>query len=421
MQLTYYQNDNRFYCSANPHLPLPHIDCLPEDAAFATYLFEQQPDKCRCRFTVNHSGQLCGEAEHIGWLNSNSLQEMDIPPKIRQLIDTRSLSAVNHAHPLWQKSENSIAKKGLRLNLLAIGDVGSTLLIGLRLLAQDTISEIGIYDINPANCIRWEMELNQIAQPFTDIPQPQINIITKDQLFDGDVFVFCATAGIPPLNTTADVRLIQYEHNAKIIGEYATMARQQHYRGLFAVVSDPVDLLCRSAFNQSNCDEQGVFDGKGLLPEQIEGYGLGVMHGRACYYARKEARFAHYLMQGRSYGPHGEGLIIADSIDNYNDELSDTLTHLARTANLRAREAGYKPYVAPALSSGALSLISTLRGEWHYSSTFLAGVFMGAKNRRLNSGVELEHLPLPQQLAKRIAQTSEYLASFNKEDDNHEE
>ena len=30
-----------------------------------------------------------------------------------------------------------------------------------------------------------------------------------------------------------------------------------------------------------------------------------------------------------------------------------------------ARALGYKPYVAPALSSGALSLLACLRGEWH--------------------------------------------------------
>ena len=43
----------------------------------------------------------------------------------------------------------------------------------------------------------------------------------------------------------------------------------------------------------------------------------------------------------------------------------------------------------------------TLRGEWHYSSNFLNGVYMGSKNRMI-LGVEIESLPLPYALFKRI-------------------
>ncbi len=63
---------------------------------------------------------------------------------------------------------------------------------------------------------------------------------------------------------------------------------------------------------------------------------------------------------------------------------------------------GYKPYVAPALSSAAISILLTLRGEWHYSSNFLGGIYMGAKNRSTVYGLELEHLPLPPQLLERL-------------------
>ena len=54
------------------------------------------------------------------------------------------------------------------------------------------------------------------------------------------------------------------------------------------------------------------------------------------------------------------------------------------------REIGFKPYVAPALSSGALSILLTLRGEWHCGSVFLDGIFMGCKNRYTPAGVETE-------------------------------
>ena len=112
---------------------------------------------------------------------------------------------------------------------------------------------------------------------------PQVQIISKEQLFACDVFIFCATAGVPELADKSDVRLAQYQRNAAIIKEYALLARKQKFTGLFAVVSDPVDLLCQTALWESNKNSQGDFDGLGLFPEQIEGYGLGVMHARAKY------------------------------------------------------------------------------------------------------------------------------------------
>jgi hypothetical protein len=69
---------------------------------------------------------------------------------------------------------------------------------------------------------------------------------------------------------------------------------------------------------------------------------------------------------------------------------------------LEIRRTGFKPYVAPALSSGSLSLIATISGKWHYSATFMGGVFMGAKNRLHRSGTEIERLNLPTILVEKI-------------------
>ena len=76
----------------------------------------------------------------------------------------------------------------------------------------------------------------------------------------------------------------------------------------------------------------------------------------------------------------------ANSIEHYDDALSRELTERVVQANLEMRRLGFKPYVAPALSSGALSLLACLRGQWHCSSTYLDGVFMGARNRLLPHG-----------------------------------
>jgi hypothetical protein len=134
------------------------------------------------------------------------------------------------------------------------------------------------------------------------------------------------------------------------------------------------------------------------------------MNARAAYFAKRDPKLAQFLEDGRSFGPHGTGLFVANSLSNYDEELSKELTHLTVTANLMMREIGFKPYVAPALSSGALSLLLTLRGEWHCGSVFLDGVYMGCKNRYTPAGVETELLPaIPEQLFGHIQDAADHL------------
>lgn len=297
-----------------------------------------------------------------------------------------------------------------RVHLLGLGDVGGTLLTGLKLLGSDTISSIGIFTENEQVAQRYEVEMNQIAYPWAYDQLPEVQVIGKDDLFDCEVFVFCASKGVPGIGEkVADVRMIQFEENRKIVAAYARMARQKQFRGLFAVVSDPVDPLCREAYLVSNENEDGIWDGQGLTSVQVQGYGLGVMNSRAAYFAKRDSRFASFLTEGRVFGPHGDGLVVANSIDHYDDQLSRELTALTVNANREVRALGFKPYMAPALSSGALSLLLTISGQWHYSSTSIDGIFLGAKNRMTAQGIEVEMLPLPEQLFRRIEHAYEEL------------
>lgn len=283
-----------------------------------------------------------------------------------------------------------------RVNLLALGDVGSTLLIGLRLLGSDAINSIGICDINEAAAQRFEMEINQIEEPVMYGRMPQVDIIAPGQLFDCDVMIFCASKSVPSVSENVkDVRMAQLEANTALVGSFAEKAVEAGFKGLFAVVSDPVDPLCKAALIA------------GLNPDQIQGYGLGVMNGRALYYSRKDERFGHFPEEGRAYGPHGQDLVIADSISNYNDALSRELTQLAVESNMKTRELGFKPYIAPALSSGAISILATISGDWNYSSTYFGngkhGAFLGARNRRTAEGIQVENPVLADALFERIA------------------
>ncbi len=371
--------------------------------------FPPESSKGFCRLT--HLGQLA-EGEGLFCLDSNALEEksQDILEEMKEKygldLEKGNATMVNlnwGTLEEWKERLEKPQQEKKRVHLLALGDVGSTVLTALKLLFGDCIHTLGIFDVNENVCKRWESELNQAAFPWEYDKLPEVVILKEDELFDCDMFVFCASKGIPPVGSQVkDVRMVQFEANRGIISIFAKKARKCQFEGLFAVVSDPVDPLCKAAFLASNIDEKGSFDGKGLRPEQIQGYGLGVMNARAAYYAKKEERFSSFLKEGRAYGPHGQDLVIANSILTYDDSLSKELTQLAIDANLRTRELGFKPYVAPAISSAAISLILTLRGEWHYSSNFLGGVYMGCRNRTTPWGLELESQPLPKQLFHRL-------------------
>ena len=371
-----------------------------------------------CRLT--DLGQLAKEG--LFWLDQKQLdrkaEKLFVAEKcvLIDAIEKGQATLVNLSYGTMEEWKNRMEKEvkpRKKVHLLALGDVGSMVLTTLKLLGGDCIEELGIYDVNDAVCRRWESELNQAAYPWAYDALPEVVILKEEELFDCDVFVFCASKGIPPVGSDIkDVRMAQFEANKELISFFAKKARIAGFKGLFAVVSDPVDPLCKAAFLASNENMEGQFDGKGLLPEQIQGYGLGVMNARAAYYAKQDARFASFLTEGRAYGPHGENLVIANSIEHYDDALSRELTRLAVEANLRTRELGFKPYVAPAISSAAISILLTLRGEWHYSSNFLGGVYMGCKNRTTEYGLEMEALPLPEALFSRIEKAYQSLEAI---------
>ena len=294
--------------------------------------------------------------------------------------------------------------KKLRVNIFALGDVGSTLLNGLYLLGGDVIETIGIWDIDPNQMDRFQVEYGQIKGPLDPDCFPEVEQVTREDLFGCDVIVFCASRGIPPVSETkADVRMAQWEKNRPLIEEVAREGAKANFKGLLAVVSDPVDLLCKAAYLTAKRENPS------WRADQIRGYGLGVMNSRGAYYARNNQRFGQYLKEGRAFGPHGNGLVLANSIDNYQEDISLELTRLTIDANLIARGKGYKPYIAPALSSGALSILKTIRQQWHYSSIYMGdsidGAYFGQRNRLTQSGTEMEEQPLAEDLLKRLTES----------------
>lgn len=296
-------------------------------------------------------------------------------------------------------------QKKPRVTLVGLGDVGGTLLTALKLLGG-AFDRLAIYDPNEALCRRYELELNQVLS-LDGAPLAPVERCAPDALFDCDLFLFTASRGVPALGAdVGDVRMAQFARNREMLRSYAQQARQARFTGLFCQISDPVDLLCRSVFLDSNQDANGRFDACGLLPEQVRGFGLGVMAARAADMARREGID---FSSGRLYGPHGKQLIVANDPQNYDPALSAHLSELTADANMRVRALGFKPYLAPALSSAAVSLLRLLRGEECYSAVPMRGAYFGCLSRTTPQGILTRREALHPLLVARIDRVLEDL------------
>ena len=410
----YYRYEETVFASLLPDLPLETAD-RPAAGTPGLFLIDRDPVSGRSSFCVSDARQLTARTEDVSWLDPSRMGVPipALPKRVQHTIDARLLRAVNIRHPRWRDFARLPDKQPSgrrRVNLLAVGDVGGTLLTALKLLGGDCIERIGICDLNQKAVFRWAAEMGQVSWPWDYDALPAVEPVSDEDLFRCDVFLFAATRGVPPVGGgVRDVRMAQFSANRPLVEQYARQARQAGFRGLFIVLSDPVDPLCKAAYLASNQGEDGQWDGLGLRAEQIQGFGLGVMNARAAYYAKQDPRFRSFLTDGRSYGPHGQGLVIANSLTHYDDGLSRELTDLVTTANLRIRELGFKPYVAPAISSGAMQLLLTLRRSWHCSSVAVGDVWFGVRNRLTAAGLEIETTSLPAPLFDRLRETQTLL------------
>lgn len=409
----YYSLDGFCFCENGGKLP---EGAVPVEAPFAPLVFLAHDASASARgfYAIQEIAEL---HEPTGVSLLKCLPENALP-------DKNSLGAFVHEHgagvlntafsgafELLRSYHEKQKKRAFRLTLVGLGDVGGTLLTGLKLLGTD-IEEIGIFDPNAAQCERYEMEMNQILSIRDGEPLPRVIIKEKARLFDCDAFLFTASRGVPALNAgVKDVRMAQYSANTEMLKDYARAARACGFRGLFAQISDPVDHLSRAVFLESNKNENGIFDCGGLLPEQIQGYGLGVMRARAAYYAQRRGIECDRLL---AYGPHGKGLIIAnDANKNYDGELSKALSEAAASANLRVRELGFKPYIAPGLSSACVSVLRTLRGEWHDGAVPLGGAYFGCCAKMSVNGPIQMRRSICGELFTRLEQSYKELEMFS--------
>lgn len=399
----YYKFKDKYLLSLEEYnLPVAtEEECFKYDILY--FLGKMPLGKSRRSFVVTSPSELFQEEENIEIL-AQPKGLYDLPQKLKDRISQRKLVFINTNYNDWQEV-SSLNTNFKRINIIGLGDVGGILLTGLRLMGKNIIESIGIYDKSSDKMKRWFYEANQVLESFSMDQYPKVIIINEEDIFDCDILIFCVSSNVPGLDEKGDVRMLQFEGNSKIIKEVAKNARKKNFKGIFAVVSDPVDLLCKVAFLESNKDEKGTFDYKGLNPEKIIGFGLGVMNARASFYSKFIKGAENYDKEGRVFGPHGKDIVVANSILNYDDSASAELTERVKNANIDVRMTGFKPFIAPALSSGALSIISLIKGDWFYGSTFIGGTYFGCKMRTNNGFIEIERNPLNEKLLMRIKES----------------
>lgn len=408
----YYTYNQKFLVSFNSY-DLIIADEKQVSSADTIFFLGELSNIGKDKFSIQTIEDCYKTMDLLSDLKKTNEKSQNLPIWLTDKIKNKKVSFINTNNPHFLDFIKESLPKSWRINIVALGDVGRTLAIGLRLLGSNSIKNIGAFDFDKTKVDRLLYEGNQVFSNFDDRIYPPIIPVEQDDLFNCDMFVFCASKFIPPIEViNADVRMVQFEKNSEIIKSYAKMAREKSFKGTFAVVSDPVDLLCKKAYLESNTDENGISDQNGLAAHQIHGYGLGVMNARANFYSQRNFNISNFDTEGRAFGPHGKGLIIANSITNYDHDLSCQLTDLTQNANLEIRKLGFKPYIAPALSSGALSIINTINQQWHYSAIFFDGSFIGTKNRLLETGLEWETYNFPTILYSRLEETHKYLGGI---------
>lgn len=405
--MEYYLKNNICYVSLGGALP-SGARAVRKPTSPLVILVRRDPMHSRGFWAISDLGQLT-EPEGPAALVPQP-EPSDAPRDLADFVRANGAAVLNTAFPRgFEFVERWFGPRPrrLKLTLVGLGDVGGTVLTALKLLGRE-IGEIQIFDFNEAQCKRYAMELNQVLPEREGDLQPVITVCREDQLFDCDLFLFTASRGVPPVGQEqVDVRMAQYEANRAMIAAYARRARAARFMGLFCQISDPVDLLARAVYLESNRGEAGHYDWQGLLPEQVQGFGLGVMAARARYYAPQLKVDPDDL---RAYGPHGQGLVIANRMDaGYDPELSEELSRLTREANLRVRDLGFKPYIAPGLSSAAISILQLVRGEDHYGAVPLGSAWFGCRSRFTELGLQTVREPICPELLEKLQQAYEAL------------
>ncbi len=225
-----------------PHriLELPDlITALKQGSKPVVCLIRDEREDSKAYFSIREPLSLKRDFESVDYLDRTSDALVGLDLDLKAHIEKNGIKVINTARKGWESLIETPTIKKWRVNVLGLGDVGGTLLTGLRLLGHDVIDEIGIFDLDPKKKRRWALELGQILDPNVG-HYPEIVELQMEDLFDCDMFVFCASRSVPEVGSKIkDVRMVQYESNSKIIVPYAKWLERGILRAFLLLCQTP--------------------------------------------------------------------------------------------------------------------------------------------------------------------------------------
>lgn len=156
------------------------------------YKSERNPALEPAAWRVTDPRQLSGEVAGTARLDPRRLGEAPaLTEKQRAALAAGRLTAVNALHPRHKAALDFVTPRPgkKRVHLLAVGDVGSALLLALKLLGGDVISTAGICDLSERTVSRWVTEMGQISWPWDYEALPEVEAVGPEGLFGCDVFL----------------------------------------------------------------------------------------------------------------------------------------------------------------------------------------------------------------------------------------
>ena len=173
----YYRHGETVFASLLPDLPLEPAE-RPAAGSPGLFLIDRDPVAGRSSFCVSDPRQLAARAEDVSWLDPARMGvRCPACPGGSSAPSTPACCGPStSATPAGRSSSPRppAAAGERRVNLLAVGDVGSTLLTALKLLGGDCIERIGICDLNEKAVSRWVAELGQVSWPWDYDALPEV-------------------------------------------------------------------------------------------------------------------------------------------------------------------------------------------------------------------------------------------------------
>ncbi|MCR5482451.1 MAG: hypothetical protein K6F52_06615 [Clostridia bacterium] len=278
-----------------------------------------------------------------------------------------------------------------RVNIINLGQLGGAVLFSLKLLGGEVIESIGIFDNDSRRARRYELEMNQSAFEENTGEVQQTEAVDENRIFDCDMILFCAKLAedMDDIRKYED-RQTMFEYNREEIVRFAGAANDWGFEGTFGIVAESSDMLCAACM------------GAGISPERIRGFDLGVMASRAEYIIKTEEGLFEKIdpAKMRVFGYLGKDFIFANSLGEFDEELSKEMTRMLQKSAMKIKMTGAAPYICTAVASGTHSVIAFLKEEWHYSTVYLGkpgekGGFFGIFNRPYESENLIEKEAVP--------------------------